>query len=154
MPDSRLPFGIPESELALSYSRSSGPGGQNVNKTSSKATLRWDPFRSPALPADVRERFVRAYGSRLTRDGELVLHAQRHRDQQAADESAGDAAPATEAALASAGRAGHPVPGRPDRDRPRPAARLLVSHLPVSPAAWNDAGRASPARSAPPRPDR
>ncbi len=76
-----LPFGIPNSELELTFSRSSGPGGQNVNKTATKATLRWDPLRSPSLPADVRERFVRAYGSRLTREGELVLHAQRHRDQ-------------------------------------------------------------------------
>jgi ribosome-associated protein len=81
MPDSRLPFGIPESELELSFSRSSGPGGQNVNKTSSKATLRWDVLHSPSLPEDVRERFARAYASRLTREGELVLHAQRHRDQ-------------------------------------------------------------------------
>jgi len=81
MAATRLPFGIPESELALSFSRSSGPGGQNVNKTATKATLRWDVFRSAALPEDVRERFVRAYGSRLTRGGEVVLHGQRHRDQ-------------------------------------------------------------------------
>ena len=79
MPDSRLPFGIPESELELSFSRSSGPGGQNVNKTSSKATLRWDVTRSNALPPEVRERFLRAHATRLTRRGELVLHSQRER---------------------------------------------------------------------------
>jgi ribosome-associated protein len=81
MAEMRLPFGISESEIGLSFSRSSGPGGQNVNKTATKATLRWDVLRSPSLPDDVRERFVRAYGSRLTRAGELVLHSQRHRDQ-------------------------------------------------------------------------
>jgi ribosome-associated protein len=81
MTDSRLPFGIPESELEISFSRSSGPGGQNVNKTATKATLHWDALRSPSLPGDVRERFLRAYASRLTREGQVVLHAQRHRDQ-------------------------------------------------------------------------
>ena len=81
MADAHLPFGIPESELQLSFSRSSGPGGQNVNKTSSKATLHWDALHSPSLPEDVRERFVRAYASRLTRAGQIVLYAQRHRDQ-------------------------------------------------------------------------
>ena len=81
MVESRLPFGIPESELRFTYARSSGPGGQNVNKTASKAILRWDPFASRALPPDVRERFARAYANRLTAEGELVLHGQRHRDQ-------------------------------------------------------------------------
>jgi len=79
--ETRLPFGIPESELQFRYARSSGPGGQNVNKTASKATLRWNPFASRALPPDVRERFARAYASRLTTEGELVLQGQRYRDQ-------------------------------------------------------------------------
>jgi ribosome-associated protein len=77
----RLPFPIPDSELEWSYSRSSGPGGQNVNKTATKATLRWDVTRSNALPPEVRERFLRAHATRLTRRGELVLHSQRERDQ-------------------------------------------------------------------------
>lgn len=81
MGDTRLPFGIPERELRFSFARSSGPGGQNVNKTATKATLRWRPDQSPALPADVRARFLRAYASRITAEGELVLHSQRHRDQ-------------------------------------------------------------------------
>ena len=81
MPEAQLPFGIPASELEWSYARSSGPGGQNVNKTASKATLHWDVLRSRALPDDVRERFLRAYGSRVTREGVLVLQGQRHRDQ-------------------------------------------------------------------------
>ena len=50
---------IPKSEFELSYTRSSGPGGQNVNKVSSKAILRWPVTRSPSLPGDVRERFVK-----------------------------------------------------------------------------------------------
>jgi ribosome-associated protein len=81
VPETRLPFGIPESELHWSYARSSGPGGQNVNKTATKATLRWDVLHSPALPDDVRQRFLRAYASRVTREGELVIQAQRQRDQ-------------------------------------------------------------------------
>jgi ribosome-associated protein len=81
MPALRLPFGIPDSELDFSYSRSSGPGGQNVNKTATKATLHWDVGASRVLPDDVRERFLRAYASRVTRDGVLVIQAQRHRDQ-------------------------------------------------------------------------
>ena len=81
MPGSRLPFGIPDSELEFQYSRSSGPGGQNVNKTATKATLRWDVRHSRFLPDDVRERFLRAYASRVTREGVVVIHAQRHRDQ-------------------------------------------------------------------------
>ncbi|HTO52589.1 MAG TPA: alternative ribosome rescue aminoacyl-tRNA hydrolase ArfB [Myxococcota bacterium] len=81
MPETRLPFGIPESELHFSFARSSGPGGQNVNKTATKATLRWDVLHSPALSEDVRQRFLRAYASRVTREGELVIQAQRQRDQ-------------------------------------------------------------------------
>ncbi len=76
-----LPFGIAERELLFTYARSSGPGGQNVNKTETKATLRWSVVASPALPADVRARFLRAFASRITTDGELVLSSQRHRDR-------------------------------------------------------------------------
>src|SRR5512139_3042792 len=76
-----LPFAIPESELDFSFARSSGPGGQNVNKTETKATLRWDVSRSRALPEDVRARFLRAYATRITTDGVLVLASQRHRER-------------------------------------------------------------------------
>lgn len=76
-----LPFGIPERELDFSFARSSGPGGQNVNKTETKATLRWDVASSGALPADVRARFMRAFATRITNQGELVLSSQRHRDR-------------------------------------------------------------------------
>ena len=72
---------IPTSELQFTYSRSSGPGGQNVNKVNSKATLRWHVVDSPSLPGDVKTRFLNAYGSRMTADGELVISSQRYRDQ-------------------------------------------------------------------------
>ena len=74
-------FEIPERELVFSFARSSGPGGQNVNKTETKATLRWDVSRSTAIPADVRARFVRNFATRITTDGELVISSQRHRDR-------------------------------------------------------------------------
>ncbi len=81
MTAAELPFAIPESELEWTFARSSGPGGQNVNKTETKATLRWAVARSDALPLDVRQRFLRAYASRITTEGELVLSSQRHRDR-------------------------------------------------------------------------
>ena len=72
---------IPRDELRFSYVRSSGPGGQNVNKVASKAVLRWAVTTSPSLPEAVRQRFLARFGSRLTQEGELVLASQRYRDQ-------------------------------------------------------------------------
>lgn len=72
---------IPESELQFTFARSSGPGGQNVNKVSSKALLRWQVTESPSLPDDVRERFLARYRSRITVDGEIIVSSQRYRDQ-------------------------------------------------------------------------
>lgn len=72
---------IPDAEFQWSFVRSSGPGGQNVNKVSSKAVLRWQPATSPSLPPEVRARFVARYASRLTTEGELVISSQRYRDQ-------------------------------------------------------------------------
>jgi ribosome-associated protein len=72
---------ISESEFDFSFARSGGPGGQNVNKVSSKAVLRWDITRSQALPPGVRQRFLEKYHNRVTRDGILVLQSQRYRDQ-------------------------------------------------------------------------
>ena len=73
---------VPLAEFTFTYSRSGGPGGQNVNKVNSKATLRWDVAASPSLPDEVRARFRERYGRRLTKTGELVLHCQRFRDQE------------------------------------------------------------------------
>lgn len=72
---------IPLREFSFSFARSSGPGGQNVNKLNTKATLRWSVENSPALPNDVRERFKSRYRRRITTDGELVMSSQRFRDQ-------------------------------------------------------------------------
>ena len=72
---------IPLSEFEFTYVRSSGPGGQNVNKVNSKALLRWPVIRSASLPPDVRERFLRRFASRLTTEGELLINSQRYRDQ-------------------------------------------------------------------------
>ena len=69
-------------ELRFSYARSSGPGGQNVNKVESKAVLRWAVARSRAVPADVRARFLARFGSRITGEGELVIASQRYRDRE------------------------------------------------------------------------
>lgn len=72
---------IPDEELGFSFARSSGPGGQNVNKVNSKATLRWNPTASAALPDDVRSRFLKLYASRITNDGEILITSQESRDQ-------------------------------------------------------------------------
>jgi ribosome-associated protein len=72
---------IPLSEFEFTYARSSGPGGQNVNKVNSKATLRWNLIGSPSLPEAVRQRFLKRYGSRVTSEGELLITSQRYRDQ-------------------------------------------------------------------------
>ena len=74
-------IGIDEREIEESFVRASGPGGQNVNKLATAVQLRFDVRRSPSLPAEVRARLERLAGSRLTRDGVLVIIAQSHRTQ-------------------------------------------------------------------------
>lgn len=72
---------ISPSELRFSFVRSSGPGGQNVNKVNSKAQLRWSVRRSGSLPEDVRARLLGRYARRINDRGEFVLTSQRYRDQ-------------------------------------------------------------------------
>src|SRR4029434_3144529 len=73
---------LDEREIEQSFVRSSGPGGQNVNKLSTAVQLRFDVRRSPSLPNDVAIRLMKLAGSRLTKDGVLVLIAQSHRTQE------------------------------------------------------------------------
>ena len=72
---------IDDSELQESFVRSSGPGGQNVNKVSSAVQLRFDARQSPSLPNDVAVRLMRLAGKRVTKEGVIVIIAQQHRDQ-------------------------------------------------------------------------
>src|SRR3954470_1136953 len=72
---------IADDELRFSFSRSSGPGGQNVNKVNSKATLHFGIRRSPSIPPGLRERFIQKFGSRLTNEGDVVITSQESRDQ-------------------------------------------------------------------------
>jgi ribosome-associated protein len=81
---------VDESEIAESFVRSAGPGGQNVNKLATAVQLRFDVRRSPSLPPDVKARLERLAGRRLTTEGVLVITAQRHRTQERNREDARD----------------------------------------------------------------
>ena len=73
---------IPLDELEFTFARSSGPGGQNVNKVNSKAVLHWNPSTSLAWPApEIRWRFLQRHAARITNDGDVVIMSQRYRDQ-------------------------------------------------------------------------
>jgi ribosome-associated protein len=71
---------IPLSDFSFSFSRSGGPGGQNVNKVNTKVTLKW-PLERSCLALSIQERFRAKYHRRINQDGELVLTSQRFRDQ-------------------------------------------------------------------------
>jgi ribosome-associated protein len=73
---------LDESEIAESFIRASGPGGQNVNKLSTAVQLRFDARRSPSLSDEVRERLARLAGRRMTRNGIIIITAQRHRTRE------------------------------------------------------------------------
>ncbi len=74
-------FRIPLSELEFAFARSSGPGGQNVNKVSSKAQLRWRPGESASIPEELRFRVLTKLEPKLTVDGDLLVISQKYRDQ-------------------------------------------------------------------------
>lgn len=72
---------IPRSEFEFTFARSSGPGGQNVNKVNSKAILRWPVAASTSLPEEIRVRLASQQRRRMTREGDLLVVSQRYRDQ-------------------------------------------------------------------------
>ncbi len=73
---------IPEQELTFEFLRSSGPGGQNVNKVATAVRLRFDVRNSAVLDDEVKVRLLALAGRRATKEGELVLLGQRHRTQE------------------------------------------------------------------------
>jgi ribosome-associated protein len=113
---------IDESELEESFIRASGPGGQNVNKLASAVQLRFDVRRSPSLSDDVRTRLERLAGRRLTRDGVLVITAQRHRTQERNREDARERLVALIRQAATP-----PVPRRPTRPTKASRERRIES---------------------------
>lgn len=72
---------IDEREIQESFVRAEGPGGQNVNKVSTAVQLRFDVAHSPSLPQRVKDRLAQIAGSRMTKEGELIIIARRFRTQ-------------------------------------------------------------------------
>ena len=101
---------IPDDELVFTYARSGGPGGQNVNKVASKATLRWNVAANATIPLAVRDRLRQQQANRITVEGELVIHGQLYRDQP---RNAEDCLERLRAMLAEALHV--PTPRRPTR---------------------------------------
>lgn len=78
----RPDLAIPLHELLITASRAGGPGGQHVNKTNSRITVRWHVAQSPSLSPEQKSRLLTKLAAQLTQDGELVVHNSASRSQQ------------------------------------------------------------------------
>ena len=107
---------VPDTEFEFRFILASGPGGQNVNKVATAVQLRFDVAGSPSLPEPVRARLIELAGSRMTKDGVLLISAKRHRTQERNRQDA------QERLLALLRRAARPPKPR-RKTRPSKAAR-------------------------------
>jgi ribosome-associated protein len=82
MPEITPTITIEDSELHFDFIRAAGPGGQNVNKVSSAAQLRFDIVNSPTLPEEVKQRLIKLAGNRVTDEGILLIEAKRFDETQ------------------------------------------------------------------------